>query len=328
MKKIIYLSIMLIAMQVAKAQTNTVTGNVSDEKGNPISAVFILQGQTTNATFTDSVGNFSIKVNAGGVLKFDAPGYADNITPVDQVNTNSKITLKPLGAAGAAGDLKANTSVTGQQSINAISNSDLTNLANGGTMTGPGHKKGNVHGSQYIFDDFVHGFIVNPSDELVYDPAYRFDYDKIGGILLLSKDNNHITQVGDGQIKSFSLFNSSGQRFTFEKIAAISDKYYVQVLAEGKKYKIAKLTTTTFAKSDYVNNGFSAHGNDYDEFVDAGVYYLLNVQTNQAVKFTLRKKSIKEVFAADADKANKYMSDNSGDIDDAYLSNLGDFMNQ
>jgi formylmethanofuran dehydrogenase subunit A len=97
MKKIIYLFIMLMAMQMAKAQNNIITGNVNDEQGNPISAVFIMQGQTTNATFTDSVGNFSIKVNPGGVLKFDAPGYADNITPVDQANTNFKITLKPLG---------------------------------------------------------------------------------------------------------------------------------------------------------------------------------------------------------------------------------------
>ena len=45
-------------------------------------------------------------------------------------------------------------------------------------------------------------------------------------------------------------------------------------------------------------------------------------------KFTLKRKSLKESFAKDAEKVNKYLSDHSGDINDAYLSNLGDAMNQ
>ena len=42
----------------------------------------------------------------------------------------------------------------------------------------------------------------------------------------------------------------------------------------------------------------------------------------------LKKKSLKTAFPKDADKVNKYLNDNPGDIDDAYLAKLGAFMNQ
>jgi len=43
----------------------------------------------------------------------------------------------------------------------------------------------------------------------------------------------------------------------------------------------------------------------------------------------LKKKALKEVFAADADKLNKFMSvAGSGDIDENYLKQLGDAMNK
>ncbi len=77
-----------------------------------------------------------------------------------------------------------------------------------------------------------------------------------------------------------------------------------------------------------MNNGVTAHGNDYDEYVDDADYYVLDIKAGQPQKLSLKKKSIKEDFAKDADKVNKYLSDNSGSIDDAYLSKLGAYMNQ
>jgi hypothetical protein len=99
-------------------------------------------------------------------------------------------------------------------------------------------------------------------------------------------------------------------------------------LVTGKKYKIYKLLKTRFAKADYVNNGAAPHGHDYDEYIDEPDYYVVDAQTNQAQKFAPKKKAIKEVFAKETDKVSKFLSDNSGRIDDAYLSKLGGYMNQ
>ena len=95
-----------------------------------------------------------------------------------------------------------------------------------------------------------------------------------------------------------------------------------------KIIKIYKFIKTTFRKSDYVNAGMIQHGNDFDEFIDDADYYLFDVQANQTKKFTLKRKSLKESFAKEGDKINKYLSDHSGDINDAYLSDLGDAMNK
>jgi hypothetical protein len=55
---------------------------------------------------------------------------------------------------------------------------------------------------------------------------------------------------------------------------------------------------------------------------------VVDVQNNQQLKLSLKKKSIKEDFANEAAKVNKYLSDNGGSINDAYLSKLGAYMNQ
>ena len=124
------------------------------------------------------------------------------------------------------------------------------------------------------------------------------------------------------------MYNNKDERFVFAKVPGIDQSHYVQVLSSGSKYSVYKLIKTKFVKSDYVNNGVTSHGNDYDEYVDDADYYVFDVQANQSKKISLKKKSIKEGFAKDADKVNKYLSDNSGDINDAYLAKLGDFMNQ
>ena len=194
-------------------------------------------------------------------------------------------------------------------------------------MTAPGHKKGSLHGNIYLFDDFVHGYVVTNPDGALRSPDCYYDYDKISGELLFTKDKSSISQLTDNQVKEFALFGN-GKLMLFKKIPAIDKTRYVEILADGPKYTIAKLTNTTFHKSDYETNGISSHGNDYDEYVDEYIYYVVNAQTGAATKVSLRKKSLKEGFVADADKLNKYFTDHSGDIDDAYLSDLGDFMNQ
>ena len=100
------------------------------------------------------------------------------------------------------------------------------------------------------------------------------------------------------------------------------------MLSDGTNYKIYKSIKTTFVKANYSSDGVASTGNNYDEYHDDFDYYVLNVKTNQLQEISLKKKVIKQVFAADADKLNKFMADNSGDIDEAYLGSLGDFLNK
>jgi len=45
-------------------------------------------------------------------------------------------------------------------------------------------------------------------------------------------------------------------------------------------------------------------------------------------KIALKKKAIKEAFAADEDKVTAYFKTNDSDIDENYLHDLGDYMNR
>ena len=209
-----------------------------------------------------------------------------------------------------------------------MSEGDLLALTAGGDLIGSvKHIKGNTRGNRYLFYNFVNGYIITPANTLIQNSKYHYDYDKIGGTFLVTDDNKSITQISENQIKDVILYDNTDHRFVFEKVPAADKIRYVQVLASGSKYEIIKLTKTNFVKADYVTNGITSHGNDYDEYVDDATYFVMDAQTKQLQKLSLKKKSLKEDFAKDADRLNKFISANSGDIDDAYLSKLGDYLN-
>jgi hypothetical protein len=134
--------------------------------------------------------------------------------------------------------------------------------------------------------------------------------------------------VDKSQIKAFTLFDDNGQQAVFEMVPAIDAKHYLQVLSSGSKYKIYKDLGTKFLKADFQTNGITSSGNNYDSYVDEGVYYIVKLPDGKPQKVSLKRKAIKAAFAADADKANKYMSAHDSDeVDDNFLKGLGDYMN-
>jgi len=320
MRRVVLICLLAIAaLQAVNAQTNEITGNVKNDKGQPLHFVFVLDRQAKNAVFTDSLGNFTITANAGAQLQFDAKGYTDETVPAA---SGLNVVLKPSGS-----NVNTSTAISTAPIVTKDPNNPEATIGSGGVIS-PSHQKGQLHGNLYLFDTFVHGFVIGPSGTLSYNPNYLYDYDKIGGVFLLTQDNKIITQVSDNQIRTIVLYSNADQRFVFEQAPDIDKIHYVQALSSGKKYKIYKLTKTRFVKSDYVNNGVTSHGNDYDEYIDDADYFVADAQGGKPQKISLKKKSLKDAFAKDADKVNKYLSDNSGTIDDAYLSKLGDYMNQ
>jgi hypothetical protein len=134
--------------------------------------------------------------------------------------------------------------------------------------------------------------------------------------------------VDKNQIKQFTLFDDKDVPYTFENVPSIDPNHYLEVLASGSSYKIYKNLGTKFLKNDFQSNGITSSGNNYDSYVDEGVYYIVKLPGGQPQKVSLKRKSIKNAFAADADKANKYMSAHDSDeVDDNFLKGLGEFMN-
>jgi hypothetical protein len=312
MRRIILIFILLIAaMQLTKAQTAKVTGSVKNEQGNALHFAFVEDTLLKTGAYTDSLGNFSITANPNSLLEFRYKGYGGAAINVAN-NTSLQVVLKADGAAAG------NSGTISTAAKETIDNSLPVSLA---------HKKDQVVGNKYLFEDFGHGFVLNPSNQLIQNPGYLYDYDKMEGVLLFTENNKSVSEINRDQIKSFTLYSNKDERYVFKIVPAIDKVHYTQVLSSGKKYEIYKFTTTKFERSNYVAAGVTSHGNNYDEYVDDAAYFVFDVANNQLQPLSLKKKSVKAVFVKEADKVNKYMSDNSGDINDTYLSKLGDYMN-
>ncbi len=82
MRRIFTLFVMLMLSGVlVSAQTQVVTGRVTDESGNPIARVTVQEKNSKRGTITDADGNFSLNTTRGTTLVVSSVGY-DNFEVV------------------------------------------------------------------------------------------------------------------------------------------------------------------------------------------------------------------------------------------------------
>lgn len=316
MKKITLISLLAFISIISFAQTVSVSGSVTDQKGSPVPFAFIYDSQHPFATYADSTGAFSFKADPSSHLL----ATANNYLKADVKITNpSEVKIVMFGGPSGSPIAPGIRNIFKQQE-------GFENMSEG-SLTRIGSHQENIHGSRFLFNEWVHGYTRTAKDSIKQNDGYLFNYDKIDGRLILATGGSDIHLGLRNENKQFILFDGSGKMYVFEDAPEIDSKHYAQLIASGAKYKIYKTINTRFIKSDYTNNGITSHGNNYDEFADESDYYLVKQPGGQPQKFSLRKKGIKAAFGADGERANKFFSDNSGDIDDAYLAKLGEYMN-
>jgi hypothetical protein len=322
MKKFLLFCLLISIKGQLFSQTSTVSGRIADVHNKPVPFAFIADITNKSATYSDSLGTFNLKADPSAKLTVKAYNFNDTVVNVNN-QTNLNINLMGDGVTQRAS--KLNTSaVNNYETFNSRVN---TMAANTNAISVTRHQDA-TQGSRYLYDTWVHGYVTSAADSIVENIHYLFNYDKIGGGLLLNKDDNTVLQIDGSSFKTFILFDGQAKAHPFVKVTAISPQRYVEVIADGPKYKIYKDLATKFHKADFATNGIASTGNNYDEYVDQNFYYVVK-DGGQPVKLQLKKKAIKEAFAADADKLNKFMSAaGSSDIDEVYLKQLGEAMNK
>jgi len=320
MKRITVLCLLVLICKFTIAQTITISGTVTDQKGAPVSFAFIKDAQHSYQTFSGPDGTFTLNADPSSRLLATSSNYKESVVPIDN-KTDIQIVMTSNGTSNTTESNSKTATNTFQ--IQEIGGTDRAArpLAHFGTA------QDELHGSPYLFDHWVHGYAISPQDSVIENSNYLFNYEKISGILLYTDDGKTTYAVYKDKAKQFVLYDDNAQQYYFEDVPAIDDKHYVQVLASGSKYKIYKQLGTEFVKADFQTNGITSSGNNYDSYVDESVYYIVKLPGGQPQKISFKRKSIKAAFGTEADKADKYMSDHSDDISDAYLSSLGDYMN-
>ncbi|WP_157682297.1 peptidase associated/transthyretin-like domain-containing protein [Mucilaginibacter mallensis] len=338
MKKIFSILLLVVSIaQFATAQTITVTGTVKNNLGDILHYAFVQDKQLKYATYTDSLGNFSVSAGPQSKLAISCYGYKDTLVNVDN-SAHFDIVLYPksgeaiastptVAAGGTEMSKRASLEEAFSPSTNNANGAGY-NLTAGATFPSFSHKDA-TEGSRYLLSAWSHGYVVNAQDSIIQNHTFYFNYDKMGGGLLLSQDKKSAIEVDKGLVKSFTLVDGANVSYTFERMPDVDPTHYVQILSTGKKYKIFRTVKTKFVKADYTTNGIASTGNNYDSYQDSYEYYVLDLHNNSRQKLDLKKKSIKADFAADADKVNKFLTDHSDDtIDETYLASLGSYMNE
>jgi hypothetical protein len=354
--KIMFLAFFVLLSQLAFAQKVTVSGVIKNLEGAPLRAA-IIKDNTGDKVKTDSAGFFKLAVKAPAKLDISCVGYRDttiNVTAAielditlrigvniagtkDHISTdpsnsiNRELLKTAMGSLGASINPEFNRPVLiNVPKIGSILMQKYTDFdAAAGSIFPVFNPKEETKGSRFFYKNWVHGVVINTKGQINSGENYLFNYDKIGGGLLATKDSRSAIEVDRDKVSFFTMVSSNGDTVTFANVPQIDQTHYVQLLSSGNKYKIYKAIKTNFIKSDYHTDGVMSTGNNYDEYADEISYYVLNVQTNQMQKIVLKKKAMNVVFAKEGDKWNKFMSDHSSDnIDDFYLSSLGSALNE
>ena len=318
MKQISLIVIFSVITTITFAQTTPVSGTVTDDQGKPVAFAFIKDAEHNYATFSGADGSFTLNADPASRLLASSNNYTESVVKID-----NQATLKIVMKAGGV----PSKYLVGSDGSFVIKEAGAVDKS-ARPLTKFGTTQEELHGSPYFYNTWVHGFAITPKDSIQENDSYLFNYDKIHGSLLYTDNGSTMNTLDKAQIKEFKLFDNTGQQVTFENVPAIDNKHYLQVLASGSKYKIYKQLGTEFVKADFQTNGITSSGNNYDSYVDQSVYYIVKLPGGQPQKVSLKRKSIKGAFSADAAKVNAFLSAHDSDeIDDKFLMDLGEAMN-
>jgi hypothetical protein len=357
----------LLVLPTLRAQRIVLTGKVTDNNGNPIPSASVRIKNAQTGTSTDTYGAFSLRVRANDSLIISAVGFGDTTLLAGNRNALD-IALQPRSAplheaivTGAAPATDNHMEVTTEQIItdafqdylrNAefsngqyhgsyltttqgqikmvnvnVSGFGALNTLNAGTMLPVLSHQEDTRGSRYLLKNFAHGVIVDNTGRVITDSLLLMNFDKIDGQLMIAQDAKNYLEVDKEKVLAFA-FKTPDTSFIFLNVPILSKINYFQLIAGGPRYSAYKSIKTKFIKANYVSNGLTESGNNYDEYIDTETYFWVDGKDNAGV-FELKKKSIKSLFTGEKPRVDAWFSQHKmDDIDDTFVKGLVDYLNE
>lgn len=311
--------LLLFAGSFCLGQTISISGTVKDQHGQPVPLAFVRDMQHYYATFADSTGTYVLKADPSSVLIAIAPNYNDVKVKID--NKSGINIVMEKGASSSAGTLTTLAANGSDNNSSFLNNMPVANQNGFSTKVQEGFNQEPTKGSRYLFTNWVHGFATSTGDSLLYDVNNLYNYDKIDGDVLFTKDKANISKIDKAKVKSISLYDGKLYPRVFENAPTINNKAFVEVLISTPKYKVYKKMETKLVRANFHTDGVIESGHKYDEYTDAERYYFVKLPGGQPQSFSLKKSVVKKLFAGDADKYIDAHGDT--DINDDYLRDLG-----
>ncbi|HEY8929348.1 MAG TPA: carboxypeptidase-like regulatory domain-containing protein [Mucilaginibacter sp.] len=315
MKAIITTLILGLTGTLAYSQTAAVSGTVNNQNGQPVPYALVRDVQHSYATYADSAGTFFLKADPSSALEVSAVNYKSTQVKID-TKANLNVVLPLDGAQGGA---VAVTPVRDQ--INGEFLKARDKFTDGSQQqVKAGFVQEPTHGSRYLYADWLPGFGITGKDSLVAEIANMYNFDKIAGNIMYTKDGRAMLAVPASQVRSFSLFDKKGRAHVYENMPAVSDKPFVEVLLNTPKYKIYKKIDTKLIRADFHTDGVIEMGHRYDEYVDNEHYYFVGAD-GKPQSISLKKSTLKKLLGGEADSF--IAAQGSRDVDEDYVKDLG-----
>lgn len=207
---------------------------------------------------------------------------------------------------------------------------ETTTKSGNGNVINAFNNEENTIGKRFLFDEWVDGdSVIDAQGNLINTSAFIFNFDKITGSLLASQDKINNMLVASNGIQSFILKNR-GKKYFFTHMNTIdASPFFLEMVKSGGRYSLYKRFVTKYIAANFRSDGVIQTGNNYNEYKDEDEYYVIDAATNKSQAISLKAKTIKTVFATDKEKVNSYFkNNNSGEIDEKFLSGLVTFLNK
>lgn len=160
-----------------------------------------------------------------------------------------------------------------------------------------------IKGLPTIFEDYVTGNVYLKSGITHKNVKLNFDaFD--GELLALSERSNNAMLVRRNIISHFEFYDENNL-LKFIPVTIDGKQEFVHLMYEGKISLLCQMKKK-IEKADY--QGAYSKGRDYDEFVDAPLYYIY--QNNLLSEFKRNKKSILSHFPEKSSQINSYIKKN------------------
>lgn len=188
----------------------------------------------------------------------------------------------------------------------------------------------NTIGKRFLFDTWVKGdSVIDMQGNNINAVAFLFNFDKMTGNLLVTRDKINIMSVVPSGISSFIL-EDNGQQYVFEHANVIDSlKFFQALIKSDKQYSLYKLHGSTFKAANIRDDGIIKTGSEYDEYKDNIRYYLVDNNAHSGSLVSLKPKMIKAAIKANREKGDTYFKMHKADvIDEVFLTGLISYLNQ
>jgi len=213
-----------------------------------------------------------------------------------------------------------------RQVVTTINGFGPLNTLTSGTMLPVLKHQEDTRGSRYLLKNFAHGIIVDNTGRIIADSMLLMNYDKIDGQLMIAQDARNYLEVDKEKVLAFA-FKPPDTSFIFLNVPILSKINYFLLIASGPRYSVYKSIKTKFIKANYVSNGLTESGNNYDEYADTQTWFWVSGKDSAGI-FELKKRSIKAVFASEKPRVDTWFSKHkTDDIDDHFMKGLIDYLN-